>query len=78
MRKHTFYQCKCNKFGCQFCDGGLGLCTVCDGAEGTLTTECPGRKITKEEAAKIYNWKSLDFKDGQWVEKQTTQPTTKE
>lgn len=78
MTKHTFYECTCNHVGCQFCDGGLGWCTVCDGFEGTLPTECPGRKITEEEAAKIYKWKSLDFINGEWVEKLAVQQSTKE
>ena len=69
MNKHTWYECKCNNHGCQFCDGGLGLCTVCNGAEGTLTTECCGRKITEEEKEKIYTLQSLDFVDGVWIEK---------
>ncbi len=50
-----------------FCAGGLALCTVCDGFEGTLTTECCGRKITDEEGYQIYKLGNLDFRNGQWV-----------
>lgn len=64
--KHTWHQCKCNKPGCMFCDGGLGLCTVCNGFEGTLTTECCGRKITQEEEDAIYKKGTLDFIGGEW------------
>lgn len=65
--EHIFYECKCNKTGCQFCDGGLRWCTVCNGFEGTLTTECCRRKITEEEEDKIYKQKVLDFKNGKWI-----------
>jgi len=67
MTEHTKYECKCTKEFCQFCDGGLFACTVCGGFEGTLTTECCGRKLTKEEEDRIYNKADLDFKDGKWV-----------
>lgn len=69
--KHTFYECHCGRYGCMFCDGGLASCIICGGFEGTLTTECCGRKITKEEEHKIYDEGSLDFKDGQWVNQPT-------
>lgn len=52
-------------------DGGLGVCKVCGGMEGDLTTECCGRKITKEESDLIYKEGVLDFKDGQWVRKES-------
>lgn len=67
MRKHKYFECKCGKLGCQFCSGGLAFCTVCGGAEGTLTTECCGRKITKEEEDRIYKQGDLDFRDGKWI-----------
>jgi hypothetical protein len=42
--KHTEFICKGGHdyISCQFCDGGLFACTVCDGAEGSLPTDCPG------------------------------------
>jgi hypothetical protein len=67
MEKHTYYECKCNKPYCQFCDGGLGLCTSCNGFEGTLTTECCGRRITEEEERLIYNERVLDYVGGKWL-----------
>lgn len=69
MRKHVWYKCSQNCTGCQFCNGGLGYCTVCHGFEGTLTTECCGRKITEEEEDKIYKQGTLDFNNGRWYVK---------
>jgi len=39
----------------------LGLCRVCGGAEGTLPTDCPGRRMSAEEENAIYNG-LLDFR----------------
>ena len=66
--KHTFYKCKCNQAYCQFCDGGLAHCTVCNGFEGTLPTECPGKKMTEQQEDDV--WKAdLDFRNGEWCKK---------
>jgi len=65
-KDHTYYKCQCNKPGCQFCDGGLGACTVCGGFEGTLTTDCCGRMITELEEDRIYKQGNLDYRDGDW------------
>jgi len=66
--EHTFYECECDDTtSCQFCEGGLSLCTVCRGAEGTLTTECCGRPITIDEEDRIYKKRTLDFIGGKWV-----------
>lgn len=51
---HVWYKCECYQTGCQFCDGGLGYCTVCGGAEGSLLPECPGRKLSYEEHEQNY------------------------
>lgn len=67
MSEHVYYECKGCERGCQFCDGGLGYCTVCGGFEGSLTTDCCGRKITEDEEHRIYNEGTLDFRGGQWV-----------
>lgn len=67
MNKHTWYECNCNEIACQFCDGGLGLCTVCNGFEGTLTVECCGRKITEEEERLIYNERKINYVGGKWI-----------
>lgn len=65
---HKFFECKCNQTGCMFCDGGLAHCTVCNGFEGTLTTDCCGRRITPDEEEAIYQEKTLDFAAGEWVQ----------
>ena len=74
MKEHTWAVHKdCGNWSCPICVGGLGFCIVCGGAEGTLTTECCGRKITKEEEDRIYKQGNLDFRDGKWVDKQEEQ-----
>lgn len=55
-----------NEGHCQICDGGLGLCTVCGCAEGSLATECPGYQCHKTHGEAIYEG-ALDFKNGEWV-----------
>lgn len=57
----------CNEGDCGICNGGLALCEVCHGAEGSLTTDCCGRPITELEEYMIYNLGVLDFVNGQWV-----------
>lgn len=46
-------------------DRGLHLCDVCGGAEGSLTTDCPGVKMTAEQSDAVYLG-DLDFVDGEW------------
>lgn len=45
---------------------GLVYCTVCDGAEGELPTECPGVKMTREMRDAVM-LKRVDYKDGKWI-----------
>lgn len=72
MTDHTyfdcapFYLCQLKSYDCHYCDGGLKLCTVCGGAEGSLTTECPGVRMTEEQEDAVYKTGTLDFKDGKW------------
>lgn len=57
--------CTCEGAGrCMGCN--LFLCDVCGGAEGSLPTHCPGRKMTSEEGDDVYAGK-VDFKDGRWI-----------
>jgi hypothetical protein len=49
---------------CHICDGGLALCVVCGGAEGSLPTECPGRPLTAAEEDAIMAG-TMDF-EGFW------------
>ena len=48
-------------FGCT-----LGVCKGCGQYEGGLATECPGVRISEEQAQAIYAGK-IDFKDGKWI-----------
>ncbi len=67
MNEHTWAKHEnCSDWSCPICVGGLGFCTVCNGAEGTLTTECCGRPITEEEEHRVYIAGNLDFYDGKW------------
>jgi len=44
----------------------LSWCRVCGGAEGSLSSECPGRQLTQKEADAIYA-KTLDYINGTWI-----------
>src|SRR5207244_4462062 len=49
--------------GCGLCEHCcLSVCSVCGGAEGTLTTDCPGTKISTEREEEICET-SLDYTD---------------
>ena len=64
--KHIWFECKCNRAGCQFCDGGLAACTVCKCIEGSLATECPGYNCYNSHGQLIYDGE-IDFRGGDWV-----------
>ncbi len=50
-------------------DGGLGVCKVCGGMEGSLTTDCCGERIHFETDQEVYAGK-IDFRKGEgWVSK---------
>jgi len=44
-------------------DDDLSHCKVCGGAEGSLPTLCPGRRLTPDELRDIYA-SQLDFDTG--------------
>lgn len=63
----TLQDCNCDGAGgCPICDDGLAICKVCGGAEGGLTAECPGRRLTFDEVDAIGRGE-LDFKSGEWI-----------
>jgi hypothetical protein len=66
---HTWYFCKqpCERQHCPYCEGGLASCTVCDCAEGTLPSDCPGSPVSSADQDRIYAGR-LDFTDGAWSE----------
>lgn len=63
---------ECN--GCMFCAGGLYACEVCGGAEGSMTTQCPGRRLSADELEQVYAQRR-DFNQNRWW---TADPITPE
>lgn len=60
--KHKWFRCPCGETNCRFCDGGLSLCTVCDGFEGTLLRYCPGYKLNGDALDDVWRTgKVVDF-----------------
>jgi len=55
----------CELLYCCICNAGMKLCKVCGGEDRSLTTECPGERITEEQEDQIYNHE-LDFIGGKW------------
>lgn len=47
--QHKLYHCADSCTGCMYCDGGLGLCVVCGGAEASLPRHCPGERMTEAQ-----------------------------
>ena len=64
-QQHTWFKCTCGETGCQFCDGGLGKCTVCNGFEGQLTDECCGFKLDETVLDAVYKG-GLNYRHGVW------------
>lgn len=65
--KHKLHTCSCSRAGCPFCYDHMELCIICSGVDHTLTTECCGHTLTREEAAGIERGRALDFINGEWV-----------
>lgn len=59
---------------CDDRDDGLLYCEICNGAEGSLPTNCPGRPMTVEEGDLVYEGK-LDYSDGEWRKRLRTTST---
>jgi hypothetical protein len=53
---HDYDTCRpgCDNASCMICIGGLSLCKRCGGGEGSLPTNCPGVRMTKEQEDKVY------------------------
>ncbi len=60
--KHTRAECDgCYEtHGCNLCN--LFVCSVCHGAEGSLTTDCPNVKMTAEQESDVYEG-ILDYRE---------------
>jgi hypothetical protein len=59
--EHVWHKCQCYEAGCMFCDGGLGLCTVCGAFEGQLLTHCPGYRLSEETLEACYRGNVKDL-----------------
>lgn len=69
MRPHRYIEHepgKCYEISCMFCDGGLSGCEVCGGLEGSLTTSCPGVRLSYDQDQVVYRGEA-DYRDGDWV-----------
>jgi hypothetical protein len=53
----------CDDLGCTICE--LFICSVCGGAEGSLTTDCPGVKVPYEVGQRVYAGE-IDYINGVW------------
>lgn len=65
---HKWYRCPDHCSGCFICNGGLGVCDTCGGAESCLPTDCPGYTIPSDLYEAISS-KRIDFnaKRGGWI-----------
>lgn len=54
----------CYNNNCLVCN--LFLCSVCNGLEGSLASQCPGRRLTQLEEQAVYKG-VIDFRNGVWV-----------
>ena len=64
----------CRETFCHICDGGLMSCTVCNGGEGSLPTDCPGTPMTADQQDAVL-CHQVDFVDGAWVDLTAAQRT---
>ena len=57
--------CECDREGeCFICDGDISYCVICHGAESSLPTDCPEKKMTDNQQIGVTN--GDDYKDGNW------------
>jgi hypothetical protein len=56
----------CTDDHCPICDGGLCVCSVCGGADSSLTTECSGKIIPAWLETAVSN-SYVDFIGGRWL-----------
>lgn len=73
MAKHKFLESKDispndNWGQLNIVDGGLAVCKVCAGMEGSLPTDCPGERMSYETADKVYLGEIDFISDKGWVE----------
>jgi hypothetical protein len=64
-REHIrFTHTGCDDQHCNICN--LFICSVCGGTEGTLTTECPGYRLSHEVDDGVFK-ELIDFRGGAWI-----------
>lgn len=56
----------CHDYHCPICMGDLAICEVCNGAEASLPTDCPGVKMSPTVETAVQAG-ALDFVNGQWL-----------
>lgn len=65
--QHTEAICHSARLYCNICEGGLFVCSICLGAEGSLPTDCPGVQMTESQSDAVFAGE-LDFRDGRgWI-----------
>lgn len=63
--RHKLHCCDAER--CFVCEGGLGLCSTCGGAEIELPTDCPGTPLTDAQRQGICDG-TMDYIQGYgWV-----------
>ena len=66
---HRRAHCRPDCSGCALCRGGLFLCGVCGGLEGSLPTDCPGERMDPVLSDGVYAGE-VDYRRREgWVEK---------
>lgn len=61
---HRYHHCR--DPNCGICNGGLKDCDVCGGAEASLPTDCPGVRMSADDADAVQAGHK-DFVNGEWV-----------
>ena len=69
---HVSVQCDKDENGhcprpavCQWCDGGLFACALCNSFEGATTTTCPEMPMDQAMIDRVYDGE-LNYRDGEW------------
>lgn len=63
----------CTRMECSICEGGLGWCETCGGAEGSLPTDCPQQPMDWDTAQQVYEG-LIDHRAGRWVRESAHRP----
>lgn len=79
MSDHKLHECSggencdCNGYVCR---GGLAYCDVCGGAEGSLPTDCPGKRLTADQQDDVYKAKIDYIEPLGWIDRHPYQKDT--